>query len=379
MTTTETPALPVMLKDLTRRAPPLGRVLSVYLDTSPERAARDAFLMAYIDGVKALRASIPADDADRFEAAAAQAERFLRDDFRLGPPGVAVFASGHPEYFYAAPLPVSPAETVSWDEEAEIAPLYALMDELERVAVALMDKERTRIFTLRFGAIEDRRELKDDVPGKQATGGWYSLAQTRIARHHEDHVLRHVKRTILALLEELRTRPFDRLLIGGPPEAVAMLRHHLPQPLKLRLAGEVRLPLFAGDEEIVRAALEAAERAERQAELAAVNELIGARAGSRVALGLDATLAALNDRRAARVLVSDDFLHTGGLCPSCDRLVLSTGRCPNCHGDVRPLDNLREAIVRMALAQGAVIEIVGGPAAERLAAEGGVGAWVQTV
>ena len=47
-------------------------------------------------------------------------------------------------------------------------------------------------------------------------------------------------------------------------------------------------------------------------------------------------------------------------------------------GEVRPLDNLRESIVRTALAQGATVEVVGGPAAERLAAEGGVGAWLRT-
>jgi peptide subunit release factor 1 (eRF1) len=377
MTTVNTPSLPAMLADLVRRAPPLGRVLSVYLDTSPERAARDAFLMAYIDGVKALRASVPPDDADRFEAAAAQAERYLRDEFRRGPPGVAVFASGHPGYFYAAPLPVAPVEDLAWDERAEIAPLHALLDELERLTVALVDKKRARITTLRFGAIEHRRELEDDVPGKQATGGWYSLAQARIARHHEDHVLRHIKRTVAALLEELRARPFDRLLLGGPPEAVALLRHHLPPPLKLRLAGDIHLPLFAGDEEIVRAALGAAARAEREAELAAVEGLIGARGGVRVALGLDATLAALNDRRVERMLLLNDFAHAGGHCPSCDRLVLSADRCPLCHGSVRPLDNLRESIVRTALGQGAVVEVVGGPAAERLAAEGGVGAWVR--
>ena len=79
-----------------------------------------------------------------------------------------------------------------WDVQPHLAPLYALLGEYERVAAILIDKERARLFIVYLGAIEEQRELRDWVPGKQATGGWFALAQTHYARRHEEYVLHHV-------------------------------------------------------------------------------------------------------------------------------------------------------------------------------------------
>jgi peptide chain release factor subunit 1 len=370
-------SLPIALRQVSHGPIPGERVLSVYLDTSPQRMARDAYLMAYIDGIKALRASLPAEDAERFEGAAQRAERYLRREFEPGAPGIAIFSSTVSDTCTSVPLPVAPTDLVAWDEAAEMMPLYALAEHLQRVAVALVDSTRARIFTIYLGAIEEQRAIADDVPGKQSTGGWYSLAQTRMARHREEHVARHITHTIDILLDLLHRRPFERLLLGGPPEALGTVTARLPKILRRRLVGTVHLPLFAGDDEVLQAALHAAAEAEHHAEFAAVDELIGAQAGGRAVLGLDATLTALNDRRARRVLLSEPFEHAGGSCPTCDALVIDTERCPICHATVHGLANLREPILRAALAQGAGVEVISGEAAERLAEYGGVGAWTQ--
>lgn len=369
--------IPDQLRLLRTTTPMTGRVLTAYLDTSPPRAEKSAYLLAFRDGCKAIRAALDVGELDRFERAVEQAERFLTSQLEAGRPGLALFASGTDDYFFAVPLPHRPANEVTWGERPLLGPLEEILDECERIAVVLFDKERARLFSVYLGEIEERRTLRDDVPGKQATGGWFALAQARYARHHEDHVVRHAKHVIRELMGMLGARPFDRLLIGGPDEAVALLRHQLPRPLRSRLAGSINLELFAPDTAVLRAALQVAETIERQEEQAAVEELLEAASTPHVALGLRATLEALNDRRVHRLFIAGSFVGEAGECPRCERVVAGLERCPTCGTLTQAIGDLRERILEMARRQGARIEIVSGQAASLLAVHDGLGAWTR--
>jgi peptide subunit release factor 1 (eRF1) len=334
-------------------------------------------LLAFRDLCKAVRLSLPTVEHERFEAAVAQIEAYLSADFAPPRPGLAVFAAGRPEYFYATPLPTRPAEELYWGDEALLEPLEAALDDCERVAVVLFDKERARLFTIYLGTLEFRQQLTDDVPGKQKTGGWFALAQTRYARHHEDHVLRHAKRTIAALMALLRSHPFDRLLLGGPDEALSLLQRHLPRPLQARCTGTLALELFATDADVLRAVRAAVEPLERAAEVASITELVEATATPRATLGLQDTLASVSQGRVDRLFMDEAFDATGGECAACGQLVAGVGPCPTCGQPVVPLPNLQERLLQRAHETGCRVELVAGAAAELLAVHGGLGAWVR--
>jgi peptide subunit release factor 1 (eRF1) len=91
-------------------------------------------------------------------------------------------------------------------------------------------------------------------------------------------------------------------------------------------------------------------------------------------LGLVGTLNALADGRVHLLLIADRFDELGGACPNCGRLVADEHVCPACGVEGQPQVSLHEAIVEHALAQGAKIETVSGPAAARLEEHGGLGA-----
>ncbi len=152
-------SIPGVLRALGEASPPGGRVLSVYLDISPDRSAGRAYLLAYRARIKGLRALLPVGEHGRFEAAAEQVERYLAEQLVPHHPGVAVFASGEPSYFFAVPVPTRPFDTVQWGERPVLEPLEALLDDYERVAVLLFDKERARLFSVYLGAIEERRTI----------------------------------------------------------------------------------------------------------------------------------------------------------------------------------------------------------------------------
>jgi peptide subunit release factor 1 (eRF1) len=369
-------SIPQLLDAVRGATPASGRVLSTYVDTSGASVVGLGYLLRFQNGCKSIRESLPSSELARFEAAVAQAEQYLTESLVVGRKGLALFASGGDDYFFTASLPERPREDVVWHERPHLEPLVALLDEYERVAVALFDKERARLFSVYLGSIESCEQLTDDVPGKQATGGWFGLAQSRYARHHEDHVARHARHSIAALMEMLRRQPFDRLLVGGPDEAVEVLIRELPRPLRTRLSGRLHLELIASEGEVLTRALEIAHEIERAAEVEAVRDLLDA-PSSRAAIGGAASLNALSEGRVHVLFLAEGFEAKGGQCPSCDRLVGDRPACPVCGAVVTPLEDLREAIVERAVDQGSRIEGVGGEAAAILLERGGIGAWTR--
>jgi peptide subunit release factor 1 (eRF1) len=96
-----------------------------------------------------------------------------------------------------------------------------------------------------------------------------------------------------------------------------------------------------------------------------------------VVLGLAGTLNALADGRVHLLLVTDSFDASASMCLSCGRLIPGEHLCPACGGMTAPVASAHEAVVEHALAQGAKVETVSGPAAVRLEDFGGVGAWTR--
>ena len=282
-----------------------------------------------------------------------------------------------PDYLYAVTLPAPPSERLRWGSHPDLEPLQVLLDDYERVGVLLLDAERARLFTVYLGTIETKETIEDYVPPKQSGGGWFALAQTRAARHREDHMLRHVKRVTAALMTVLRQQPFDRLYLAGPTEPLALLQHHLPRRLRVRLAGTLNLEMFAPDTEVLQATLAAAERTEREAETAAVAALVEAATTRRATLGLVAALAALNEGRAHLLFLADAWSPVGAECAACGALLPGVGPCPTCGAPTEPVADLRGRVIERALDQGAKLEFVSGEAAALLAVHGGIGAWTR--
>lgn len=357
--------------------PPTGKVLTIYLNTGPDRAQGEAYLVAYTDGCRQLRAGLDEDQQALVGRAAAQGQQFLENDFSPGQPGLALFASGDERYFYTVRLPESPVDQMAWENTPWLEPLEEMVDRNGRVAVLLFDAERARLLTIFLGQIEISAEITDAVPRKQATGGWFALSQTRYARHREEHVLRHVQRTVARLVELHRTHPFDRLLLGGPDEALALLQQHLPSVLKRSVAGLVHVELFASEAEVLNVALAAMRPIEEETKSALVHDLLEAVATPYGVLGKEATLRALNEGRVHHLVLTAVHPLSGGVCTGCGRLVAGAGTCPVCGATARAEPDLRERVVSRARETGARVSWLHGRAAEPLAADEGVGAWVR--
>ena len=98
-------------------------------------------------------------------------------------------------------LPEVERDELTFGPVPHLAPLIDIVEDHERYAVALVDKERARLFTVFMAEIEATESFEDEVPGKHDQGG---LSQMKYQRDHEKHVLWHLKRVVEELSGLLR-------------------------------------------------------------------------------------------------------------------------------------------------------------------------------
>jgi peptide chain release factor subunit 1 len=349
------------------------RVLSAYLDLDPERQATRSYRIVFKDLVTAARDGL--DEAARLdlEAEAAKVMGWLEAKQPDGR-GLAIFSSLPAGLWQAWFLPVPMPDRLSFGVHPVVVPLLDTIDEHERYVVAVVDKESARLLTVFEGVIESRIAFEDFVPGKHDQGG---PAQPRLQRHHETHVIWHVKRVVDRLSRMLRDREFDRLILAGPDEAMAELRPSLPRELERRLVATVPAERFAGDAEILRSTLEVERQEEREDEQRTVGALIdGWRSKGPAVGGIAPTLEALWLRQVWTLVLAEGLSGPGGECPV-DGLLrpAEPGDCPACGSTMVPLDDVFDRAAQQAIIQDGRVEIVHGPAADRLRLDGeGLGA-----
>lgn len=349
-----------------------GLVLSVYLNLAPDRQVGRRYQVAFEDLVRALREDL--DDAARL-ALDLEAAR-VRTLLKVGPRGrgLAVFASTPRDLWQVWSLPVVVAEGVYLGRRPYLRPLLDALDEYERYAVALVDKEKARLFLVHLGEIEEQDQVYDVVPGKHDQGGW---SQANYQRHHEAHVYWHLKRVADELVFLERREPFDRLVLAGPEEATAELERILPRHLRAKLVRRIPAELFATEQEILEKTLAIERDLERAAEERLVEEILEtAAAGGLATYGLAPTLEAIWLGRVHVLVVADGLRVEGSECEACGRLGLAVGAtCPVCGGGLRRFDDVVERAMERTLEEGGRIEVVHDEAAQRLRQVGeGLGA-----
>jgi peptide chain release factor subunit 1 len=341
-----------------------ARVLSVYLDLQPERQANRAYRIVFKDLVKAARDRLDEVARNDLEAEARTVEAWLEDEQPSGL-GMAMFSSAAADLREVYALPVPVPDRLSFEVHPLVLPLLNLNEDLERYVVAVVDKESARLITVFEGTIESVEAFTDDVPGKHDAGG---PAQARLQRHHETHVVWHVKRVVQRLSELIRDRPFDRLVLAGPPEATTEVRHRLPRELERRLVATVPAERFATDAEILRMTLDIGREVELETEAGIVAAVIdGWRSNGPAACGMSSTLEALWLRQIRTLVIADGLAAPGTECPVDGRLdVGEPGSCPMCGAVTLPVGDVVDRAAQLTLEQDGNVEIVHEAAAERL-------------
>jgi peptide subunit release factor 1 (eRF1) len=250
-----------------------------------------------------------------------------------------------------------------------LRPLVTAQSGVQRVCIGLLNQLKGRIFEMNCGDLvgEELRQLPDLEFGRLAkTGrsdGYLGYEAGHRERHAEKEVISHYKQFADSLKMLLERDRFDVLLVGCHDEAWPELEPLLPASLRQRLQGRFVVDPMAASAEDVRAhAARILEEKREQYLRALVREVIGqAHRNSRGAVGLRHVLKALERQEVQTLVVGNGFQAPAAECTNCRHLDLRMAPdCAVCGQPTRELRDLTDALVDLALHNGAEIEFITG-------------------
>jgi peptide chain release factor subunit 1 len=355
-------------------------VVSLYLDVDGRRFPKRADYLARAEhlarrGHEAAQAMKDREHARSVHRDAKRMSDFVNEEFdrKGGVRGLALFACGETGLWEELRLPARVSERIVIGGRPYLLPLEAIVERSEALCVALVDREKARLFVSALDRIEEVSDVLDDVPGWHDQGGW---SQSRFQRHIKEHVQRHFKHVAEVLLGLLRRRRYQRLVLAGPDEVLAELERELHDYVRRTIAARISLPVVSSPGEVLETIRELEEEFERAREDQAVRRLsaeIEANTGRAVA-GMEQTIAALEEGRVDTLLVGANLEAAGVRCPSCGHVAFRGRACPACGAAMEETADLVEEAVESALRQRCRVEVLPQGPADDLAPMGGIGA-----
>jgi rubrerythrin len=310
---------------------------------------------------------------DSLKEATGEIWRFLRNEDSPRTTSVVCFArGGAAPFFLGLRLQVPlPALTVA-DSIPHLFPLAELRTSSHRFPVLLVTETAARILEVDLGIVTEhwwrtRPELRRRV-GREWTPRHYE-------NHRRERTRLFLKEAVRALADRLAAGGYGHFVLAGEPRAMAAVRKALPKHLADRLSETVPI---ARDETFSALAVTtklAADAHQQQESRRLVDRLLREMHSSGTALaGTGACFDALKRGRARTLLVAREFEPPRGWsCTFCGLIwtqETTPAACPKCGGRTLAL-NVKEEIVRIALAGGCQVETVAG--CEALIEIGGLG------
>ncbi len=243
-----------------------------------------------------------------------------------------------------------------------LKPLVAARSSVPRTCIALVDRRKSRIFEL----VEDALVVKPDLefgplPKVGKSDGYLGYEAGHRERHIDKEVVAHYKLFGESLQALMTQDKCEWLLIGCREDAWSSIEPQLPTFVKQRLVGRFLLdPIAATADQVRECATRLLDkhRTEQQQEL--LREVIGqSQRNSRGAVGLRHVLNALERQEVQILLVSHDFKSEAVECANCGHLdTRMVNDCAVCGNKTRELSDVSDALVDLALRNGAEIRFI---------------------
>lgn len=352
-----------------------GPVLTAVLSVDPSQTSNisGGFVARYRTAIQRLEHRLDKDAKQKklLLAASQQVESQLRE-YVPNAKTLVIIRDGASGDQWKREFRIPMTEAVEWSEFPYLLPLLEAFDEHERFAVALTNRERSKIFVVHAGEANEVSDLAaQDVGRKRTTGFEHSYSEANFHRRVDGHAARHARETADALAEIVDRFSVDRILLAGAEGATAAVEHVLPKRLRRKLAGSVKLLVDASAADVIRVVDEVGAAAERKEEGELVADLVNAASrGDHAVLGLKPTVEAARESSIARLVVAGDYHPDWENLPELEVWLRSDA--PG-----RP-DDLLESLAEKTLQRGGRVEFVWGEAAKALNENGaGIGAFVR--
>jgi hypothetical protein len=349
-------------------------ILSLYVNIDQSNAANlnRGFITQVENLFRRMAEDKNGNHRERLDAECKRALAFLSDYSARGK-GLVIFSDSKQDFWWQRDLQVEVPTDGRWSQMPWVRPLLELVEDQDRLAVVLTDKQRARVLTADATGIEQRAEIVSEVPNKHATTGTdHIMSQTQMQRDHTEHVKAHMHRVIEELTNVVDRLSLSRIIIGGPVEATSVLTNELPKRLQHMIIGTIAVPMDSSYERLSNELRKVQQRTEGEDEARMVESMItAAMKGERAVLGISETLSAIQQHRVYRLIVAHDYHIEGKECNSCHVLVVDgEAQCSFCGGDLQPAPDLINRASHRVIEQAGKVQIVAGAAADKLAGTG---------
>ncbi len=181
--------------------------------------------------------------------------------------------------------------------------------------------------------------------------------QTRYEDEVADRNIREIAEFAAHFFSENNIR---RVLIGGTEENIALLRNQLPKSWQSLIVGTFPMSMTASKVDVLEKALQIGKQAEFYKEEQLLNILVtGAAKDKKGVLGLDETLAAVNDGRVQVLVMQDGFRAIGFQCQGCGYVTARKIQvCQYCGSKFQEIPDAIEMAVHKVLKAGGDIEVL---------------------
>jgi peptide chain release factor subunit 1 len=351
---------------------PDSRVLSLYASVDQSNAANlnRGFQTAVESAFRHMaEGQLSANNKQGFDDECQRVLRFLMTYTPRGK-GIVIFSDSSRDFWWQRDLQVELSTEVRWSPSPWVRPLLEVVEEHDRFAAVLMDKQRARILTVDAIGLQQHAEILSDTPNRHVTTGTDHIwSQMQMERDHDKHVKWHATRVIEELSNIVDRFKITRLVIGGPVEATSLFINELPKRLQQMIIGTVSVPLEAGYDRLVEELRAVQERAEQEDEVKLVEAMItAAHKHDRAVLGITDTLEAIEEGRVYCMVVAKDYHVEGTQCTVCRVLSVSAlEACSFCDGKLEPAIDLINRASHKVLEQAGRVQVVSGKATEKLA------------
>ncbi len=355
-----------------------GYFVSLYLNVDPMFNKKGDYMVHFKnmmkDTIEILDKAVykaVKDDLEKIESYVLSNKRMFRK-------GLALLSSSANSFWKEYNINVPVKNELIVDKTPYTKSLMDILDNYQRYAVLLVDKESARIFTVHLGEIVEYGEIHTpDIPGKHKKGGWFALSQNHYERHIDFHIGMHLKDVVGKVDSFLSGEYIGRLIIGGSDEAVSMVKGMLHKTVLDKVIGTAKVEMFAKSDEVLRRIEQIVSAYEKKKEEETVESLIAkALKKENAVLGLDNVISALQEQRVMKLVFVKDYNANGYNCSSCNYLsVQKIDSCPYCKGKMDAVDYMVDLAGQKAIQQSALIEVVS--ESKKLLDAGGIGAFLR--
>ena len=336
-----------------------GPVTSVYLNTDGAQLPRAGDYEARLDAMlrEARKWAEQRDEGVR-NAVAADTDAiasWVRGEFnRDGIRGVGVFASGG-QILDTVQTALRFRNVWRVSDHPYVVPLEALLGRSNHIALALVERDRARIFRYRLGQVEEFVDVASDVHSQHKQGGW---SQLRYQKNIAHEALHHYKDTAEILRQLHADTNLDALIVAGPQTEAKEFSRHLHPYLQQVVHGEpIALTVNATGDDIM-AKMQEVEQAMVSNRRSQLLQRLAAAHGQaeKAARGLRHVVEAINGKRVETLFVVEGAGQPG-FRASTGALALHESDARAYGEPVEPVEDLIDEIIEEAVRSGAHIEL----------------------